>query len=93
MLYYTRLEKLHRDKHSSLLGLFVSYKVSEVLWIWLLVCYKTFCGELFVLMKEAGVIFTPIQFLCDLRIGPYKLECYITLYVLLTFVKYVCEMF
>jgi len=35
-LYYTRLERLARDKHYSLLGPFVSYEENEVLLIWTL---------------------------------------------------------
>jgi hypothetical protein len=31
VLYYTRLVKMFRDKHSSLLDLFVSYEENEVL--------------------------------------------------------------
>jgi hypothetical protein len=30
VFHYTKLEKLARDKHSSLLGSFVSYKENEV---------------------------------------------------------------
>ncbi len=33
MLYYARLEKLARDKHSSFLGSLVSYEENELLWI------------------------------------------------------------
>jgi hypothetical protein len=40
VLHYTRLERLARDKHSSLLGPFVSYEENEVLWIWLQVSYS-----------------------------------------------------
>ncbi len=41
MFYWTRLERLARDKHSNLLGISVSYKESKVLWIQSLI-YKTF---------------------------------------------------
>ncbi len=34
MLYYTRLEMVDRDNHSSLLVPFVSYEENEVLWMW-----------------------------------------------------------
>ncbi len=33
VLHYTRLEKLARNKHSSLLGSFINYEENEVLWI------------------------------------------------------------
>ncbi len=36
VLHYTRPEKLDKDKHSCLLGPFVSYEENEVLWIQLL---------------------------------------------------------
>jgi len=36
VLHYTRLERLAREKHSSLLDPFVSYKEIELLRIWLL---------------------------------------------------------
>jgi hypothetical protein len=34
VLYTTKLERLVWYKYSSLLGLFISYKENEVLWIW-----------------------------------------------------------
>ncbi len=33
MLHYTSLNRLSSEKHSSLLGAFVSFKQNEVLWI------------------------------------------------------------
>ncbi len=34
VLQYIRMEKLVKDKHSNLFGLFVSYEENEVFWIW-----------------------------------------------------------
>jgi len=31
---YNREEKLASDKHSSLLGLYISYEEKKILWIW-----------------------------------------------------------
>ncbi len=47
VLHYTRLKRLARDKHSSLMDPFVSYKGYDVLWIQYLNCnhYSVCWGE------------------------------------------------
>jgi hypothetical protein len=42
MLYYTRLERLGRDKHTSLLNPFISYVENGVLRIWPLAFVVTY---------------------------------------------------
>jgi hypothetical protein len=34
VLHFTRIERLAKDNHDSLMGPFVSYKENELLWIW-----------------------------------------------------------
>ncbi len=42
VLLVTRLQKLSKDKHFNLLGLFGSYEENKVLWIWLqIILFKT----------------------------------------------------
>ncbi len=44
MLHYTKLEKLAKEKYSSLLVPFVSYEENEVLWLRLHASIKMFSG-------------------------------------------------
>ncbi len=54
VFHCNRLERLARDKHSSLLGSFVSYKQNDVFWMWSL----------------GLIVFSKLYFRLNLRMGP-----------------------